>query len=182
MPAARTSSGINAIEEMAYHVLTLQRMTNYEVGTTVNVGVISGGTKSNVVPDSCELQVDARAMTQAEMDRLTEAVLGLQPVVHGARIEVEGGFDRPPMERDDLMRQTFEQAKVIAAGCGLNLRESGTGGASDGNYTAAVGTPTLDGLGPLGDGAHTEHEYITVSSLATSATLCAALVLGWPNG
>ena len=173
-------TGLNAIEEMAHHLLALQSMTDYKVGTTVNVGVVRGGTRSNVVPDWCEAHIDARAMTQAEVNRLTQYIYGLKPILPGARIAVEGGFDRPPMERNDQMVKTFEQARQIGAAYGLDLRESGTGGASDGNYTAAIGTPTLDGLGPMGDGAHSEREYVLVSSLAWSATLLAALVLDWP--
>jgi glutamate carboxypeptidase len=100
-------------------------------------------------------------------------------VLPGARIEVTGGFDRPPMERNEQMLQTFEQAKQIGVRHGLTLRESGTGGASDGNYTASVGTPTLDGLGPIGEGAHTDREHVVIGSLPRCAALLAALVLDW---
>jgi glutamate carboxypeptidase len=175
-------AGVNAIEEMAHQIIALQRMTNYDLGTTVSVGVVQGGTRSNVIPDRCEALVDTRAMTVAEMERLTRQIKGLQPVLPGARVEVEGGFERPPMERNALMIQTFEQAKEIAARYGLTLRESGSGGGSDGNYTAALGIPTLDGLGPAGDGAHSEREHVIISSLAASATLIAALLLEWPDG
>ncbi len=174
-------SGLNAIEEMAHQVIALQRMTNYKVGSTVSVGIISGGTARNTIPNVCEAWVDARAMTVEEMERMTDLIMSLTPVLPGARVEVEGGFDRPPMERNPLMMQTFSQAKDIAAGYGLTLREAGSGGGSDGNYTAALGTPTLDGLGPTGDGAHSEREHIVLSSLATSATLLAALLLEWPT-
>lgn len=173
--------GVNAIEEMAHQVLALQRLTDYEQGTTVNVGVVSGGTRSNVVPDQCKAHVDVRAMTRAEMERITRQVQGLTPALSGTRVEVQGGFARPPMERDARMIATFEQAKAIAAQHGMTLNEGGTGGASDGNYTAAVGTPTLDGLGPLGDGAHSEREYVKTGGLVTSATLLAALLLDWPH-
>jgi glutamate carboxypeptidase len=115
------------------------------------------------------------------MERITQRVQGLTPVLSGTRVEVQGGFARPPMERDARMITTFEQAKTIAAQHGMTLSEGGTGGASDGNYTAAVGTPTLDGLGPLGDGAHSEREYVKTGGLVTSATLLAALLLGWPR-
>ncbi len=173
-------TGLNAIEEMAHQILALQRMTRYQVGSTVSVGVISGGTARNTVPDRCEALVDARAVTPAEMERLTRLIRSLEPVLPGARVEVEGGFDRPPMERNRLMVETFERARAIAADYGLTLREAGSGGGSDGNYTAALGTPTLDGLGPTGDGAHSEREHIVIASLATSATLLAALLLDWP--
>jgi glutamate carboxypeptidase len=174
-------TGLNAIEEIAHQVIRLQRMTDYTAGTTVSVGVVQGGTRPNVIPDMCELQVDARAMTQAEVDRLTAEVYALQPVLPGARLEISGGFDRPPMERNATMIETFERARGIAAHYGLTLRESGTGGASDGNYTAAIGTPTLDGLGPAGNGAHSEREHIIVGSLAVSAAQVAALLLEWPG-
>lgn len=173
--------GVNAIEEMGHQVLALQHMTDYELGTTVNVGIINGGTRTNVVPDMCEAQVDVRAMTTAEMERLDAQITALRPVLDGTRLEVSGGFDRPPMERNHLMVETFQRAQQIAAGYGLTLKESGTGGGSDGNYTAAIGTPTLDGLGPLGDGAHTDHECLNVPSMADSATLIAALMLEWPG-
>jgi len=174
--------GCNAIEEMAHQILKLQRMTDYKIGTTVNAGVISGGTKSNVVPDVCELEVDIRALTDEEMERITNEVLNLQPVMPGAQVSVEGGFDRPPMENDATMQATFQQAKEIAAKYGLTLRASGTGGASDGNYTAATGTPTLDGLGPVGDGAHSERENIIIEDLPRRALLLAALLKDWPVG
>jgi glutamate carboxypeptidase len=166
---------------MAHHILALQGMTDYQAGTTVSVGMVEGGTARNVVPEFCELAVDVRAMTPDEMERLTEQILGLKPVLPGAQLEVFGEFDRPPMERNELMRQTFEQAKQIAAAHGITLRESGSGGGSDGNFTAALGTPTLDGLGPIGDGAHTSDEQVILRSLGPSAALLAALLLGWPR-
>jgi glutamate carboxypeptidase len=172
-------SGLNAIEEMAHQIVALQRLTDYKLGTTVSVGMVSGGTARNTVPDRCEALVDTRALTTAEMERLTAAIYALKPVLPGSQIEIEGGFDRPPMERDAQMIATFERAKAIGAKYGLALRESGTGGASDGNYTASIGTPTLDGLGPVGNGAHSEREHVIANSLATSATLLAALIREW---
>lgn len=173
--------GLNAIEEMAHQIIALQKMTDYKVGSTVSVGVITGGTARNTVPDTCEAWVDARAMTFEEMDRMTRLIMSLTPSLPGARVEVEGGFDRPPMERNRLMLETFQRARDIAARYGLTLREAGSGGGSDGNYTAAIGVPTLDGLGPVGDGAHSEREYIIIDSLVTSATLLASLLLEWPG-
>jgi glutamate carboxypeptidase len=173
-------AGLNAIEEMAHQVLKLQRMTDYKVGSTVSVGIINGGTASNTVPDLCVAHVDARAMTVDEMDRMTKLIMSLTPVMPGARVEVEGNFERPPMERNTLMIESFNRAKEIGVKYGLTLREAGSGGGSDGNYTAAIGTPTLDGLGPIGDGAHSEREHIIINSLATSATLLAGMILEWP--
>lgn len=172
-------SGLNAIEEMAHQIIALQRMTHYKVGSTVSVGMITGGTARNTVPDFCEVAVDARAMTVDEMARMTELIKSLTPVLPGARVEVDGGFDRPPMERNALMIETFGKAKEIGAKYGLILREAGSGGGSDGNYTAAIGTPTLDGLGPMGDGAHSEREHIVINTLATSATLLASILSEW---
>jgi glutamate carboxypeptidase len=173
--------GVNAIEEMAHQILALQKLTDYKTGSTISVGIVNGGTARNTVPDRCEASVDVRAMTAAEIGRMTAQIQALKPVLPGARVEVTGGFDRPPMERNERMIQTFMQAREIAARHGLTLKEAGSGGASDGNYTAALGTPTLDGLGPIGDGAHSEHEHILIDSLSTSATLIAALLLDWPG-
>jgi glutamate carboxypeptidase len=173
--------GINAIEEMAHQVLAIQALTDYESGTTVSVDVIQGGTRTNVIPDTCEAQVDVRAIVPEEMERMSDAFSHLTPVLDGASVAVEGGFDRPPMLRDERMGRTFEQAQAIAARYDLTLTESGTGGASDGNFTAAMGTPTLDGLGPLGDGAHTDREYLDIGSMVKSATLFAALLRDWPG-
>jgi len=171
--------GVNAIEELAHHVLALQKLTDYARGTTVNVGVISGGTRSNVVPDRAEMQVDFRVETMGEAERIAQTFQSLQPVLPQARLEVSGGLNRPPMERDATMIATFEQAQRIAAGMGMELKEGSTGGGSDGNFTAALGIPTLDGLGPLGDGAHALHEHIVIESVAQRAALLAALWTQW---
>jgi glutamate carboxypeptidase len=171
--------GVNAIEELAHQVIALQKMTDYQRGTTVSVGFVEGGTARNTVPDRATVEIDTRAVTTAEMERLTRQIYDLKPVLKGARLEISGGFDRPPMERDDTMIRAFTQAQQIAAKHGLTIREASAGGASDGNYTAATGTPTLDGLGPQGDGAHSEHEFILTASLATSALLIASLVMEW---
>src|SRR5574341_108823 len=174
-------TGLNAIEEMADQTIALQKMTDYTVGTTVNVGIVSGGTARNTVPDRCEALIDVRATSQQEMDKLSARIMGLTPVLRGTRLEIEGGFDRPPMSRDTRMIETFQKASEIAARHGIKLQEGAAGGASDGNYTAALGTPTLDGLGPTGDGAHSEREYIIMESLAVSAAQVAALLAEWPT-
>ncbi len=171
--------GVNAIEELAHQVLALQKITDYARGTTINVGVISGGSRSNVVPDRAEMTVDFRVTTMAEADRISQAFQALRPALPGARIEVIGGLNRPPMERNATMIATFEKARRIAAGIGLQLEEGSTGGGSDGNFTAALGVPTLDGLGARGDGAHALHEHAVIDSLAQRAALLAALWTQW---
>ena len=171
--------GVNAIEELAHQVLALQRLTDYERGTTINVGVIAGGSRSNVVPDRAEIDVDFRAASMAEVERVEQAFQSLRPVLPEARLEVSGGLNRPPMERNETMVATFEKARRIGVAIGLDLKEGSTGGGSDGNFTAALGIPTLDGLGPLGDGAHALHEHVVVESLARRAALLAALWTQW---
>jgi glutamate carboxypeptidase len=174
-------AGVNAIEEMAHQILALQALTDYKVGRTVSVNLISGGTRTNVIPDSCEAIVDARALTHDAMDRLGADILSLKPVLKGARVEISGSFDRPPLERNALMVETFTRAQSIGEKYGLSLFEGISGGGSDGNFTAAVGAATLDGIGPIGDGAHSENEFIFVDGLVTSATLLAGILLEWPT-
>jgi glutamate carboxypeptidase len=171
--------GINAIEEIARQITALHQMTNYELGTTVNVGVVSGGTVSNVVPDHAQIEVDVRVATAAEGERIVKAILGLQPQLPDARLEVTGGLNRPPMERTPLIVETFNKAKSIAAGLGLELIGGSTGGASDGNFTAALGVPTLDGLGAVGDGGHAVTEHVIASSLPERTALLAAILTQW---
>jgi glutamate carboxypeptidase len=154
-------------------------MTDYAVGTTVNVGWVRGGTRTNIVPDRAEARVDVRVRTAAEGNRMVAAFDGLQPVVPGARLTVEGGLSRPPMEESPVTLETFRRAQEIAAALGLTLTAGGSGGASDGNFTAAMGVPTLDGLGAVGDGAHSLGEYVLVPSLAERAALMAALLSRW---
>lgn len=172
--------GVNAIAEMAHQVLRVQEWTDYERGTTTSAGIVEGGTRSNVVPDECRVDIDVRVISRDEERRVTQLFDALEPVLPGARVEVSGGFDRPPMERDALMIETFRRAQAIAADLGLTLDEGESGGGSDGNLTAALGVPTLDGLGPMGAGAHAVHEHIVVSDLAARAALMAGLVRDWP--
>jgi len=171
--------GVNAIEEMAYQVLALQALTEYEKETTVNVGLIRGGLASNVVPDLCEAEVDFRVMDPGEADRLRQAIRSLSPRLPGTSLEVEGDLNRPPMPRDERMAHTFAAARRIATRHGLALQEGASGGASDANFTSALGVPTLDGLGADGDGAHAIHEHVRIASLATRAALLAALLTEW---
>lgn len=171
--------GINAVEELAHQVLRLQRMTDYERGTTVNVGWIQGGTRTNIVPDRAQIRVDVRVRTRAEGERMDAAIRSLRPVLPGARLTVEGGPSRPPMEEGPVTLEPFRRAREIGAELGMTLIAGGSGGASDGNFTAALGIPTLDGLGPIGDGAHSVDEYVLIPSLPERAALLAALLTRW---
>jgi glutamate carboxypeptidase len=166
-------TGRNAIEEMAHLVLAIQKLTDYAKQTTVNVGVIHGGTVSNVVPEECEIEVDVRVMQPGEWERVETAVRNLKPALDGTRIEITGGLNRPPMPFDERMKSTFEKAKSIAAQIGMNLTAGGTGGASDGNFVAPLGIPVLDGMGAVGEGYHSEREYIFTESMEQKAKLIA---------
>lgn len=172
-------AGRNAIEEMAHQVIAIQRLTDYSRQTTLNVGVIQGGTVSNVVPEEAVIQVDVRVMHPGEWERLESEMKKLKPVLDGTSIEISGGLNRPPMPFDETMKATFEKAKSIAAGIGMNLIAGGTGGASDGNFVAPLGIPVLDGMGAVGEAAHSEREYIFANSLEQKANLIAALIREW---
>ena len=170
------TNGINAIEEIARQVLVLQSMGDARMGTTVTVGVIQGGTRSNVVPAEAGVEVDVRVASNAEAARMTTAIHALQARIAGARLEVRGAINRPPMERTTATAQLFELAKAAGAELDIDLSEGSTGGASDGNFTSALGIPTLDGLGAIGDGAHSVDEYVDVASLPVRAALLASLI------
>jgi len=171
--------GRNAIEEMAHQVIVIQGLTDYSKQTTLNVGVIRGGTVSNVVPEEALIQVDARVMQPGEWERLEDEMKKLIPILDGTSIEVSGRLNRPPMPFDDMMRATFEKAKSIAAQIGVELKAGGTGGASDANFVAPFGIPVLDGLGAVGEGYHSEREYIFASSLEERVKLITALLREW---
>jgi len=176
---AAHDQGVNAIEELAHQILTLQGMTDYARGTTVNVGVVRGGERRNIVPDWAEVLVDLRVSSRAEGERMVRAIQELTPRLPGARLEVRGELRRPPMERDARMVATFQRAQAIASRLGIVLREGSSGGASDGNFTAAMGVPTLDGMGTMGDGAHAVHEHVLIPSLPERAALLAAILTSW---
>lgn len=174
---AAHAEGVNAIEELAHQVLAIQALTNYEAGTTVNVGRVGGGTRSNVVPAQAWATVDFRVMNQPQADRIDAAFRGLTPRLPGTQIEVTGGLNRPPMVRTEAVVALYRRAEVVAAELGLAISETGTGGGSDGNFTAALGVPTLDGLGVAGDGGHALHEHVIIASLPERAALLAGLLL-----
>ena len=157
---AAHDEGINAIAELARHVLAIEALTDYAAGTTVNVGVIRGGTRSNVVPEQAWAEVDYRVMNMAEAARVDAFMRGLKPQRAGIKLEVTGGLNRPPMVRTPAIVALYARAEAVAAELGFPLTETGTGGGSDGNFTAALGVPTLDGLGVVGDGGHALHEHV----------------------
>ena len=171
--------GRNAIEEMAHQVLAIQKLTDYVRQTTVNVGVIQGGTVSNVVPEEALVQVDVRVMQPGEWERLETEMSQLKPILDGTSIEISGGLNRPPMPFDEMMSATFEKAGSIAARIGMELKAGGTGGASDANFVASLGIPVLDGLGAVGEGAHSEREYIVAESLEQKVRLVSSLLHDW---
>jgi len=169
--------GVSAIEEMAHQILKLQAMTDMASGTTVNVGVVQGGSRVNVVAGSAQAECDLRVMTAAEGERMERAILGLKPVLEGTSIKASGGINRPPFEESEAGLALYERAQVIGAQLGLDIDRTGTGGGTDGNFTAALGVPTLDGLGVVGEGSHALHEQILIDSLPQRAALLAELIL-----
>lgn len=169
--------GASAVTELAHQILAANALADPAAGTTVNVGIVAGGSGRNVVPAAASMEVDARAWTAAEAARLDAAFQSLAAVTPGVRVEARGGFNRPPMERTPASAALFERARAIGAGLGLALEEGATGGGSDGNFTAAAGVPTLDGLGAPGRGAHAEHEQISVPGLVERTALLAALLV-----
>jgi glutamate carboxypeptidase len=168
--------GINAIEEIAHQILELQQFSDSSRGTTVTVGVVQGGTRVNVVPAAAALEADVRVSNNDEAARIAAAIQGLRPRLPGSALEVRGGINRPPMERNSDTAKLFALAGQISSEMGLTLEEGATGGGSDGNFTAAIGIPTLDGLGPIGRGAHSLEEYVDVESLPQRAALIVELV------
>ncbi len=169
--------GLSAIQELAHQILYLSGLSRPSEGTTVNVGIVRGGTRTNVIPDRAEAEIDVRVWTRAESERIREGILNAKPAIPGVAVNPRGGFPRPPMERTPVIASLFQRAKQIGTGLGLELQEGSTGGASDGNFTAALGVPTLDGLGCPGDGAHAVHEHIEVDALPIRTALLAALLM-----
>ena len=171
--------GRNAIEEMSHQVIAIQKMTNYDKGTTLNVGVLHGGTVSNVVPEEAVAQVDVRVMQPGEWERVEAEMMALKPILEGTSLEITGGLNRPPMPFDYIMKTTFEKIKAIGAEIGLELKAGGSGGGSDGNFVAPLGIPVMDGIGAVGEGLHSEREYIFADCLEERARLLSAIIEKW---
>jgi glutamate carboxypeptidase len=168
--------GINATVELAHQILAVSRLGRPEIGTTVTPTVVSGGTTTNTVPASAVLHVDVRAGDPAEQERVDAEMRRLVAVLEGSELRVEGGINRPPLDAASS-RALVARAEMVAARLGLPPIETvAVGGASDGNFTAGVGVPTLDGLGADGDGAHAEGEYALVHAMPARAALVAGLV------
>ena len=168
--------GVNAIHELALQLARVKQWNNLTRGISVNAGVIEGGTRSNVIPDRARAVVDLRALRIADMRTIEKRLRALKPVSPGAKLEIRGGFSRPPLERKHSAA-LFERAAMLAKQMGLKIGECTAGGGSDGNLTAALGIPTLDGFGAVGDGAHSPGEHIIAKTMPERAALLAAMLM-----
>lgn len=169
-------AGINAIHELTRQIARIQEWNDPRNGVTINTDIIEGGTRPNVIADHARAVLDLRALRIADMRRLEHRLHALRPFLPGARLQVRGGFSRAPLERK-MSAELFARAKSLASEMGLTLGEGTAGGGSDGNLTAALGIPTLDGLGAVGNGAHSLREHIIVKTMPVRAALLAALLL-----
>lgn len=168
--------GASAIRELAHQIGQLYSFPTQPDGVSLNVGTIAGGSRPNVVADEARAVIDARAVTRTQMDAFDAMIRGLVPTDPRTSLEMTGGFDRPPLERTAGVVRLYDQARAVARELGSDLAEGSTGGGSDGNFTAAIGVPTLDGLGAVGDGAHAVHEHVEIEALAERAALVAGLI------
>ena len=168
--------GIDAVDELSRRILEIRSLSLPQEGTSVAVTQVRGGTAINVIAEYAEAVVDTRFTSKEEADRVDQALRSMKPEVAGARLELEGGIDRYPMVKTDRSEELFVTAREIAGELGFDLDEGGSGGGSDGNFTSALGVPTLDGLGIPGDGAHAWHEHVEVDQLAPRIALLASLI------
>jgi glutamate carboxypeptidase len=167
--------GINAVHELARQITRIEKWNDPRRGITINADIIEGGTRTNVIAERARAVLDLRALHFGDMRQIEKRLHALRPTLPGARLEVRGGFNRAPLERK-FSAALFARAKLLAAQMGLPLGECVAGGGSDGNLTAALGIPTLDGLGAVGDGAHSAHEHILINYMPARAALLAALL------
>jgi glutamate carboxypeptidase len=172
---SRHQDGRSAVRELARHVLDLEGMTDYETGVTVNVGLIAGGTRANVVAEHASAEIDMRVPNPEIGDRAITRVLAIKAYDPDCTLEITGGLNRPGYEKSAEIDALFQKARMLATEIGFDLQDLKTGGGSDGNFTAAI-APTLDGLGVDGKGGHTHHEQLYVSSLVPRATLMLRLM------
>lgn len=170
------TNGANAIVELARQIEKIAGFTDLGIGLTVNPGVIQGGTRSNVVPATATVDVDIRIARLKDAGPIEKKFRALKPVDPRCTISITGGLNRPPMERTKAIADWFAEARKLAAQIGIDLEESSTGGGSDGNFTGALGVPTLDGLGAVGEGAHAVNESLFIDRIADRTALLAGLV------
>jgi glutamate carboxypeptidase len=168
--------GASAILEMARQIDRLHALNDQARGISVNVGVVEGGTRSNVVAAHARAEIDVRFSTAAEANHLERSILGSAPFDERVRLGITGGINRPPLERTDKVAALFNLARSVAAKLEFELGEASVGGASDGNFAAALGRPVLDGLGIEGEGAHATHEHIILENIALRGALIAGLI------
>jgi len=167
--------GVNAVHELAQQITQLQKWNDLRRGISVNADIIEGGTRVNVIAERARAVIDLRALRLSDMRQLEKRLHTLKPLTRGARLEIRGGFNRAPMERR-VSAALFSRAKSLAGQMGLSIGECMAGGGSDGNLTAALGVPTLDGLGAVGDGAHSAHEHVIARTMPQRAALLAAIL------
>ncbi|HEX4750996.1 MAG TPA: M20 family metallopeptidase [Bryobacteraceae bacterium] len=170
------AAGASAIVEAAHQILNVAEFTDLRRGVTVNPGIVSGGTRTNVVAADAQIAVDTRVVRLRDAEALDRKFHSLRAADKRCCIEVSGGLNRPPMERTKEIQKLFNKAKSLGRGLGLKLEESATGGGSDGNFTAALGVPTLDGLGGVGEGAHANNESILIDRIADRTALLTSLL------
>jgi glutamate carboxypeptidase len=175
-------AGASAIDEIARVVRTVHDATDREQGTSVNVGVVEGGTRSNVVAGTARASMDVRVQTVAEQERIDALFASLRPNDQRATIRIMGGWNRPVMQRNDAIASVYALARESAARIGVDLGEAAVGGASDGNFAAAMGLPVLDGLGAVGAGAHARHEHISVDGMVERAAVAAGVIAAFGAG
>lgn len=175
------TKGASAIGELARVIQTLHGLADLDAGTSVNVGVIGGGTGTNVTAGHAYGEIDVRISSQSEADRIDAALAALRPADPRITLEVSGGWNRPVMERSAATADLFTLTAGLAKGIGLSLEECAVGGASDGNFVAPLGLPVLDGFGAVGDGAHARHEHISIEGMLDRTALAAAVLTSLPN-
>src|SRR5215469_15454615 len=168
--------GINAVHELASQLTRIEKWNDTRRGISINADIVEGGTRTNVIAERARAVLDLRALRAYDMRSVERRLHALRPVHKGAKLKISGGFDRPPLERK-VCAALFARAKTLARQMNHSLGECTAGGGSDGNFTGALGIPTLDGMGAVGDGAHSDHEYILINTMPARAALLAALLI-----
>jgi glutamate carboxypeptidase len=168
--------GASAVVELARQIERIASFTDVRHGITVNAGVVSGGTRSNVIAERAEAHIDVRMTHLRDAAVLDRKFRALKPFDKRCSLDLSGGLNRPPMERGKGVIELFRLARKVAGDLGIDLEESSSGGGSDGSFTAALGVPTLDGLGAVGEGAHAAHESILEDRIADRIALLAGLI------